>query len=379
MTEDRWEQKLEDRVLLGNFRKLKVTTGMIDFVSNDYLGLARNNTLFELIKIRMNEIDFPNKNGSGGSRLLSGNSALYENLESYLAEIFKSEATLVFNSGYQANLALVSAVPQKGDIIIYDQLSHVCLKEGAWLSKAESVMFAHNDLEDLERKLNHAKGDKYVILETIYSMDGDKAPLSEIIDLCKSYQAKIIIDEAHSTGVTGEGGNGLCCEMGREDDFFARVYTFGKAMGVHGACIACSSQLKEYLINFARPFIYTTALPLHSVISIEQSFLYLQRNRQLQDTLNELINFCQAGIQQIADTKKEVYYPGSDTAIQPLIIPGNERIKSISNRLEERNLDVRPILSPTVKKGSERLRISLHIYNTKEEIELLLEALNEFL
>ncbi|MEL6558939.1 MAG: 8-amino-7-oxononanoate synthase [Bacteroidota bacterium] len=379
MAEDRWEQKLGDRVMLGNFRKLKVTTGMIDFVSNDYLGLARNNTLYELVKMRMDEIGIPNKNGSGGSRLLSGNSTLYENLELYLAEIFKSESTLVFNSGYQANLALVSAVPQKGDTIIYDQLSHVCLKEGAWLSKAESVMFAHNDLEDLERKLNHAKGDKYVVLETVYSMDGDKAPLYEMIDLCKSYQAKIIIDEAHSTGVVGEGGNGLCCDLGREDDFFARVYTFGKAMGVHGACVACSNQLREYLINFARPFIYTTALPLHSVISIEQSFQYLQRNMHLQSNLNELISFYQSGIRQIADSKEEVYYPGSDTAIQPLIIPGNERIRAISDKLGERNLDVRPILSPTVKKGSERLRISLHIYNTKEEIELLLEALNEFL
>ena len=192
MAEDRWEQKLGDRVKLGNFRKLNVTTGMIDFVSNDYLGLARSKTLYELVKIRMDEIDFPNKNGSGGSRLLSGNSALYENLELYLAKIFKSESTLVFNSGYQANLALVSAVPQKGDTIIYDQLSHVCLKEGAWLSKAESVMFAHNDLEDLERKLNHAKGDKYVVLETVYSMDGDKAPLSKMIDLCKLLVTRLV-------------------------------------------------------------------------------------------------------------------------------------------------------------------------------------------
>lgn len=379
MDEDRWNQKLSNRVSQGNFRQLKVTTGMIDFVSNDYLGLARNNTLYELIKIRMDEIEIPNKNGSGGSRLLSGNSSLYENLESYLSGIFKSEAALVFNSGYQANLALVSAVPQKGDTIIYDQHSHVCLKEGAWLSKAESVMFAHNDLEDLARKLKLAKGDKYVILETIYSMDGDRAPIQEIVELCKMHEAKIIIDEAHSTGVIGERGNGLCCYQNMEDDFFARVYTFGKAMGVHGACIACSNQLREYLINFARPFIYTTALPAHSVVSIEQSFQFLERNMHLQAVLNDLIGFFQTGIEQIADSKSDIFYPCSETAIQPLIIPGNDRIKSISERLGKRNLDVRPILSPTVKKGSERLRISLHIYNTKEEIELLLEALNEFL
>lgn len=379
MIEDRWMDQLEERSQKGNFRKLTLSAGKVDFVSNDYLGLARNNTLYELIKMRIDEIDMPNKNGSGGSRLLSGNSQVYEEVETYLASIFQSEATLVFNSGYQANLALVSAVPQKGDTIIYDQLSHVCLKEGAWLSKADSVMFAHNDLEDLERKLNHASGDKYVVIESVYSMDGDLSPLKEILKICTENKAKIIIDEAHSTGVIGTRGEGLCVEMGIQDQLLARVYTFGKAMGVHGACIACSNKLKNFLINFARPFIYTTALPLHSLVSIDQSFKYLEKTRHLQKELHLLIDYFQSGISKIAEEKENCYYPGSDTAIQPLIIPGNERIKSVSQFLNKKNLDVRPILSPTVKKASERLRISLHTYNTREEIELLLDALNQCL
>ena len=203
MTDNRWELKLNERVEQGNLRSLKRTDGMLDFVSNDYLGLARNHTLFELIKLRMDQVSMPNKNGSGGSRLLSGNSEIYEQLEAMLAGLFRAESCLVFNSGYQANMAIIAAVPQKGDAILYDQLSHICLKEGAWLSKADSVMFAHNDLEDLERKLKHAKGTKYIILESVYSMDGDFSPLRSMIEMAEHYEAKIIIDEAHSTGVLG--------------------------------------------------------------------------------------------------------------------------------------------------------------------------------
>lgn len=377
MAEDKWKDRLKEREDQGNKRHLRLTEHLVDFVSNDYLGLARNQELYERIKKRVEDSPLPNKNGSGGSRLLSGNSEVYEQTENFLADLFDSEAALLFNSGYQANLALISSVPQKGDTVIYDQLSHICLKEGAWLSKAESVMFSHNDPEDLERKLLQAQGDKFVVIESVYSMDGDFSPLQEIIGVCEKYEAKIIIDEAHSTGVMGDRGSGWCVSSGLHEKIFARVYTFGKGMGVHGACIACSHQLKEFLVNFARPFIYTTALPLHSLLSIDESFKYLTDHQYLQQDLNDTIAFFKEELGRCLPPGENFTYPGSDTAIQPVIIAGNDRIKKVSDYLQAQNLDVRPILSPTVRKGTERLRISLHVHNTKDQIGILVKALKK--
>jgi 8-amino-7-oxononanoate synthase len=373
--DDRLEKALRERSNQGNLRSLTTNDGLIDFVSNDYLGLSRDHTLFELISLKLAEIVQENKNGAGGSRLLSGNSKYYEETESLLASIFQGESALIFNSGYQANLGLLSSIPQKGDTILYDQLSHICLKEGAWLSKAESVMFAHNDLEDLERRLKLAQGEKFIVIESVYSMDGDVAPLREMVELSKKYDANIILDEAHSTGVIGSKGSGMAVQLGLSNDIFARVYTFGKGMGIHGACVVGSTQLKEYLINFGRPFIYTTALPLHSVVSINQAFQYLERHEVLQDKLQSRINYFKEICEENIPKSLGVTYPGSDTAIQPIIIPGNERIRRVSEELNKQGFDVRPILSPTVKSGTERLRICLHTYNTEEEIDKLLQAL----
>lgn len=297
-------------------------------------------------------------NGGTGSRLLSGNHRYFEQLEDYLAGVFQSESALVFNSGYAANQAVVASLPEKGDTVIYDQLSHVCLKEGAWLSAADTIAFRHNDTDDLEMKLSQATGRKFVLTETVFSMDGDVAPLAGIIDICKRYQAYLIVDEAHSTGVFGENGSGMLVGERLADQVFARIYTFGKGMGVHGACVAGSKDLIDYLVNFGRPFIYTTSLPPHSVISIEESFRFLAKNAHLQEELKKKISLFQSG------------YPGSisDTAIQPVMIGTNERARSVAARLQEQGYDVRPILSPTVKRGTERLRISLHVHNTDEEI-----------
>ncbi len=373
--DDRLEKALKERSIQGNLRSLTTNDGLIDFVSNDYLGLSRDHTLFELISLKLEEIVQENKNGAGGSRLLSGNSKYYEETESLLASVFQGESALIFNSGYQANLGFLSSIPQKGDTILYDQLSHICLKEGAWLSKAESVMFAHNDLEDLERRLKLAQGEKFIVIESVYSMDGDVAPLREMVELSKKYDANIILDEAHSTGVMGSKGSGMAVQLGLSNDIFARVYTFGKGMGIHGACVVGSTQLKEYLINFGRPFIYTTALPLHSVVSINQAFQYLERHEVLQDKLQSRINYFKEICEENIPKSLGVTYPGSDTAIQPIIIPGNERIRRVSEELNKQGFDVRPILSPTVKSGTERLRICLHTYNTEEEIDKLLQAL----
>ena len=360
-------KRLSERREKGNLRSLPPVRDLIDFVSNDYLGLARSEQLRERIRQKVDSIK--PMNGGTGSRLLSGNHELFETLENQLSKLFKSESALLFNSGYHANQALVSSVAGKGDTIIYDQLSHVCLKEGAWLSKAQTVAFRHNDIEDLRMKLQQAEGRKFVVTESIFSMDGDMAPLKEIIGLCNSFDAWLIIDEAHSTGCYGKEGSGISVEFSHEDCILARVYTFGKAMGVHGACIAGSRSLIDYLINFGHAFIYTTSLPPHSVISIQESFNYLKDHISLQDRLNERISF----FRQTYDGAL------STTAIQPVIVGSNEQARKLSTTLQSNGFDVRPILSPTVQKGKERLRISLHVHNSEEEIKNLVNLLKSLL
>lgn len=367
-------QKLEERDRAGSTRKLLATNGLVDFVSNDYLGLSRSKTLFERIK----GYDYSkevNINGSTGSRLLAGNSATAQSLENKLAHLFKSEAALLFNSGYVANLALISCVPQRGDTILYDSLSHVCLKEGAFLSKANRFPFRHNDCEDLEAKLKQATGNVYIIIESVYSMDGDLAPFGDIIELAQKYEAKIIVDEAHSTGLYGDAGSGKLCALGLEENLFARVHTFGKAMGVHGAVVCGSKELIDYLINFARPFIYTTALPLHSLFSIDAAFDHLSENIELQKISKEKIFYFNSLFNQKIGKNENMLRMESNTPIQPIVVPGNARVKSIAESLQKSGFDVRPILSPTVKEGSERLRISIHTHNTEEEIAELINEL----
>ncbi|MFY0606711.1 MAG: 8-amino-7-oxononanoate synthase [Cyclobacteriaceae bacterium] len=359
------KDKLDERQNKGNLRTLPGQKKLLDFVSNDYLSLARSSELALRIADRSNKERIAN--GGTGSRLLSGNHQYYSDTEDYLKSVFDSESVLIFNSGYAANQALVSSVADKGDTILYDQLSHVCLKEGAWLSKAETVSFLHNDLEDLEARLSRAKGRIFVLTETIFSMDGDLAPIEDIVILCEKYNAYLIVDEAHSTGVYGDRGEGWLVEKGLHQRVFARVYTFGKAMGVHGACIAGSQILTDYLVNFGRPFIYTTSLPPHSVISIEESFKYLADNNSSQKILRDKIELFRS---QFAASI-------SQTAIQPVLIGDNSKAREISKFLQNEGMDVRPILSPTVQRGTERLRISLHAHNSDEEITRLCTLLKD--
>lgn len=359
------QQKLDERSKKGNLRALGDYSHLVDFVSNDYLGLSRN----EQLSIQIAEKTFKNhvSNGGTGSRLLSGNHPYYISAEDYLKGLFNAESVLIFNSGYAANQALVSSVAEKGDTILYDQLAHVCLKEGAWLSRAETVAFRHNDLQDLESRLKRSMGRVFVLTETIFSMDGDYAPIKEMVELCEKHGAYLIVDEAHSTGVLGKSGSGLLVDLGLENRLFARVYTFGKAMGVHGACVAGSKTLTDYLVNFGRPFIYTTSLPPHSVISIEESFRFLSDNQYLQKELKDSINFFRSLWKSSL----------SETAIQPVMIGDNVKAREVSNTIQKEGFDVRPILSPTVQRGTERLRISLHVYNTEDEIARMVNCLKK--
>lgn len=358
------QKQLISRQEENRLRKLAINENLVDFFSNDYLGLARSQDLFDLINKKVESIQ-PRLNGATGSRLLSGNYQYTEEVENKLARIFKAEAALIFNSGYSANLSVLSSIPQRGDTILYDELAHACIKDGARLSMASRFSFRHNDLNDLEKKLKLAKGKIFIAVESIYSMDGDQCPLSELVLLSKRYDASIILDEAHSTGVIGEDGSGLAVSKQIQNEIAIRIYTFGKAMGIHGACIAGSKKLIDYLINFSRPFIYTTALPAHSVASIECSFDYLKLNIHLREGLKDKIKLFLSNTNQIKSRTSSI------TAIQTVVIPGNKEAKQAAEKIQLNGLDVRPILSPTVSEGKERLRICLHTFNSTEEINQL--------
>lgn len=363
--------KIEARKAENSFRILTTESNKIDFYSNDYLGLSRNQVLQKNIDSKYKEITEINKLGATGSRLISGNSIYFEKVESYLAQVFESESALIFNSGYVANLALLSSFPQKGDTILYDELCHASLKDGMRLSFADRFSFKHNDLLSLEILIKKAKGQVFIITESVFSMDGDAAPLAHLADLAQKYEAQLFVDEAHSTGIYGKNGSGLVSNLGLSSKIPIRVHTFGKGMGSHGACITGPKIVKDYLINFARSFIYTTAMPLHNLVSIHESFRYLELNSDLAKKLHFNIQYFKEKL------KNNTQILSSDSAIQIVMGDGIEQIKSLANKIHLENMMVKPILSPTVKLGSERLRICLHSFNTTNEIDNLIDCLKQ--
>jgi 8-amino-7-oxononanoate synthase len=359
------EKKLQQRREQNAFRELRLPEEKIDFCSNDYLGIVRNNLLNDKIAAGF-------KTGSAGSRLLAGNYSLIEETEKQIAKFHSVDAALIFNSGYDANVGLLSCIPQKNDTILYDQLCHASIRDGIRLSFAQSFSFEHNNLNELEKKLHafpvNTGRNIFVVTESAFSMDGDFCPLKELVDACKKYNAHLIVDEAHATGIIGEKGEGLVQQQSLEKEIFCRIHTFGKACGCHGAAVVGSNQVREYLINFARSFIYTTALPEHSIAAIQASydtfpFLADERNH-----LKDLIEYFQRATLHFERLI-------STTPIQVVIIPGNDEVKKTALQLQEENLDVRPILYPTVPAGKERLRIVLHSFNTIEEVEKLVKLL----
>ncbi|HEX6182226.1 MAG TPA: 8-amino-7-oxononanoate synthase [Chitinophagaceae bacterium] len=356
-------KKLQERKDAQAFRQLKPGGDMIDFCSNDYLGIVKNGLL---------ERSLANENyrhGSTGSRLLSGNYALIEETEAMLAEFHQSESALIFNSGYDANVGLLSCVPQRGDTILYDQLCHASIRDGMRLSFAQSFSFRHNDVEDLKEKLRNTSGQVFIVTESVFSMDGDIAPLKELIDICEQHGCQLILDEAHATGVIGERGEGMAQHLSLHQRCFARVHTFGKAVGSHGAVILGSRLLHDYLVNFSRPFIYTTALPEAGIAAIMQSYAIFPGMNQERQHLQGLIR-------QFQLHNGQGILP-SNTPIQGVVIPGNEAVKQTAARLQQQGFDVRPILYPTVPKGGERLRIVLHSFNNTEQLKGLLTNLFE--
>jgi 8-amino-7-oxononanoate synthase len=366
------QHSLQKRTEEDTLRKLRSEEQLVDFCSNDYLGFSRSETLHHAIEKEWNELPV-HSNGSTGSRLLAGNTAYAENLEKYIARFHEAEAGLIYNSGYDANVGLFSALGQKEATFIYDELIHASVHDGIKLSRSTAYPFRHNDLVHLEERLQISKGILYIAVESVYSMDGDSAPLAEMVALCKKYKASLIVDEAHATGITANQGKGLVQAAQLEKEVFARVHTFGKAMGCHGAIVVGSELLRKFLINFSRSFIYTTALPVHSLIGIHQSYELLQKDRLSAEQLYKNIQLFKREI--AADSSIQLI--ASESPIQSIIISGNEEVKKCSDLLRKRGLDVRPILSPTVPKEKERLRICIHAFNTINEMDQLIAGIHE--
>jgi 8-amino-7-oxononanoate synthase len=287
---------------------------------------------------------------------------------------------LIFNSGYDANVGFFSSVPQKGDLILYDELCHASIRDGIQLSNAKSYKFKHNDFEDLEKRLRQAQSDNfitevYIVTETVFSMDGDCPNMEELIAVSEKYGCYLVVDEAHALGVFGSTGEGLVQMLGLQDKVFARIMTFGKGLGCHGAAILGSQELRDYLVNFARSFIYSTGLSPHSVATILVAYQHLQLEKQTIAKLREnIVHFNQE--KNILGLKP--MFVRSKSAIQSAIIPGNQNVKSIASQLQEKSFDVKAILSPTVPEGQERLRFCLHSYNSAAEISGVLRLLSTF-
>ncbi|MFV8338824.1 aminotransferase class I/II-fold pyridoxal phosphate-dependent enzyme [Flavobacterium sp. LB3P21] len=367
--------KLEIRKQHNALRKLPLSSKKIDFSSNDYLGFSQSEIIFKETHQHLiaNGII---QNGATGSRLLSGNHKLYQETEDFIASFHQSQTALIFNSGYDANIGFFSAVPQKGDLILYDELCHASIRDGIQLSNAKAYKFNHNDFEDLEKLiLRNPNTIIYIVTESVFSMDGDCPNLEELVSVSTKHNCYLVVDEAHALGVFGSSGEGFVQMLGLQNHVFARIMTFGKGLGCHGAAILGSVELRDYLINFSRSFIYTTGLSPHSVATILVAYQHLKQDSAPILKLRENIVFFN---QQKNLLSLKPLFVRSKSAIQSAIIPGNEKVKIIANQLQEKGFDVKAILSPSVPEGQERLRFCLHSYNSHEEISEVLQLLSTF-
>ncbi len=365
--EQRIEGYLRKRTTQSAYRKLLGNTEGIDFSSNDYLGLSRNPDLLAAVSGESQKLQ---QHGATGSRLISGNNAFTDDLENALRIHHSVEAALVFSSGYTANLGFFSCVPREGDLVIYDELIHASVHDGLKMTSAKAISFLHNDVDDLRRKLTRSNTQTFIAVESLYSMDGDKARLKEIADLAVEFDAKLIVDEAHANGVYGKNGAGLVEAAGIGEHVFAQIVTFSKAYGCHGGAILGTEQLKEYLINFSRPFIFTTGMSLPSIIGIREALKLMPSLATAREKLEKRV----ALFRSFAMNSEKTFLP-SKTAIQSLVIPGNQRCLEVANYLQESGFNVKAIRPPTVSQGKERIRLSLHSYNTEDEIERLFKSI----
>ncbi len=377
---DKNKSKFQQRIAMDALRSLDTESNLVDFSSNDYLGLSKSIEIFDTAHQYLSAANLK-QNGATGSRLLSGNHRLYDEVEAMLCKFHKSEAALVFNSGYDANIGFFSSVPLRGDIILYDELIHASIRDGITMSHAKAYKFKHNNFVELEQKLVSLRTKSsdqefsiYVVTESVFSMDGDTPNLRLLTEICEKYHTYVVVDEAHAVGVFGKKGCGEVQRLQLQDKVFARIITFGKALGCHGSAILGSNELKQFLINFARSFIYTTGLPPHALATIKAAYNYLViSNESEKSKLQENILHFKSEIE-----KFNLDFIESNSAIHCCVISGNEKVKLIAQKLQENGYAVKAILSPTVPEGQERLRFCLHAYNSAEEITDVVRLLRIF-
>jgi len=378
---EKLQKKLIERRRINALRSLPEVNGGTDFASNDYLGIGHSRTVFDNAIRILSEKEI-STNGASGSRLLTGNSSLYNEVEELIRKFHKVDSALVFNSGYDANIGLFSSVPQRDDIILYDEYIHASIRDGIAMSKARNFKYRHNDLDDLLSRIKRVRqtGDIgtteqiYIATESVFSMDGDAPDLKAMASICQEFNLNLIVDEAHAIGLFGKNGLGNVQEQDLEENIFARTITFGKALGCHGAAILGGSDLKKYLINYARSFIYTTGMSPHNLATIMAAYQFMtgsdgNRERKI---LHKNIEYFNHEKERLGISS---FFIPSISAIHSCIIGDNNQVIQVAENIQKSTFDVRPILSPTVQKGKERLRFCLHSYNSKEDITNVLQLL----
>ncbi|WP_192244354.1 8-amino-7-oxononanoate synthase [Mesorhizobium silamurunense] len=366
-----------DATLLGLARKDRLRTlsprAGLDFSSNDYLGLAASRRLGEAVAAA---IARGTPVGATGSRLLRGNAPEHEQLEADAAAFFGADRALFFGSGYIANFALLTALPQKGDLLVLDELAHTSMHEGAQAGRAQFVLAAHNDVDAVEDAITSWRseggtGRVWIAVESLYSMDGDRAPMESIVALADRHEAFIVVDEAHATGVWGPDGRGLATAFEGRDNIIA-LHTCGKALGASGALVTAPRTLCDYLVNRCRPFIYATAPSPLMAVAVREALAMLSDEPMRRIQLQERVAF--AG-RQLAE--RGLMPSGSQ--IQPFVIGENRRTMAVAASLQARGFDIRGIRPPTVPEGTSRLRISLTLNVDEADISAMVEALVEVL
>lgn len=371
-----------------------------DFSSNDFLSLASNE---ELRRSFIDELKRgPINTGSGGSRLLDGNSTYAEDLERQVASFHNAPAGLLCNSGFDANVGLFSCLPQPGDIIIHDEFIHASVHDGMRLSRAgKQICFVHNDVSALRSVLEQClledlavqegRRNIFVAVETVYSMDGDVAPLKEIVRVLKQTlpagNGYLIVDEAHSTGIYGPQGKGLVCELGLESEVTVRLHTFGKALACNGAILLCSPTIRQYLINYARPLIYTTFMSYPNLAAIRASYRYLadgktealaKNLRCVIEALHIRLLALQDSLALKGDGNERLLRVPLECPKSPIFAVLSSEPKALAAYCQRKGFVVRGIVPPTVPAGTERIRVCLHAGNTIEQVEGLVAAIRSW-
>ena len=375
------EQKLEEIRSRNLYRQLKVVDGeqdatvrlngreVLNLSSNNYLGLANHPALKQAAREALDRWGC----GSGASRLISGNMTAHEELEQRIAHFKGTEAALVFNSGYQANVGIIATLMERDDVVLSDALNHASIIDGCRLSRAAVSVYRHCDMEHLESLLKDApaRARKLIATESIFSMDGDIAPLGEMVELAERYGAMVMVDEAHATGVRGPNGAGVVAEMGLGDRVLVQMGTLGKALGAFGAYVAGSARLKELLINRARSFIFTTSLPPVVMAMAGAAVELVEREPERQCALQRNTGRLRDGLQRIG------YEVAGSTQIIPVIVGDEQPCMELAARLLESGFYVQGIRPPTVPPGTSRLRVTTMATHTPKQMEQALAAFEQ--